>query len=39
MTEVWGYLHARYGGGPVIRRKDPDGLYEGFTLEDLPAPP
>lgn len=28
MTEVWSYLHERYGGGPVICRGDPDGLYE-----------
>ncbi|CAM9276479.1 unnamed protein product [Chrysoparadoxa australica] len=24
---IWGYLHKRYGGGPLVCRKDPDGLY------------
>ncbi|CAM9260892.1 unnamed protein product [Scytosiphon promiscuus] len=33
MIEVWSYLHRRYGGGPVVCRSDPDGLYEKKTAE------
>lgn len=28
VKEVWEFLHGRYGGGPVIRRANPCGLYE-----------
>ncbi|CAM9512881.1 unnamed protein product [Ectocarpus sp. 6 AP-2014] len=40
MIEVWRYLHDRYGGGPVICRSDPDGLYETRTSKhDDSSPP
>ncbi|CAN0455272.1 unnamed protein product, partial [Ectocarpus sp. 12 AP-2014] len=39
MIEVWRYLHDRYGGGPVICRSDPDGLYETRTSKHGDSPP